>query len=190
MSDTNWLACSVGWFKLCNVVLYLWSKAVVFTWHWELKHWHKSGLISASKSRTPNFYPVYWTWQSKLNPVQLFLNFLLSFIFMIQLKLYPYFPGLGWGGALNAAFAASAIHLFVMFSFTGVLREGPLYTPELSGVLWITPRLCWISQAIFDSFKEGIADCWLYLFFLLFSLKPREILICSLWNPHTSQHLL
>lgn len=129
MSDTNWLACSVGWFKLCNVVLYLWSKAVVFTWHWELKHWHKSGLISASKSRTPNFYPVYWTWQSKLNPVQLFLNFLLSFIFMIQLKLYPYFPGLGWGGGTKCSIYCFCNTSFCHVQFHRCVKRGPtLYT--------------------------------------------------------------
>lgn len=153
----------------------LWSKAVAFTCHWELKHWHQSGLVPTFKSWTPNFDFAYWTWQSKLNPVQpaSFFNFLLSLFFswltwdcihISQLLA----EGVTKCGAVVCYSRTSSLH--VQFH---VCLDMVHSTPELSGVLWIgselpLPSVESVGRCSTDfwlqccSVKERIAKFWIY----------------------------
>lgn len=169
----------------------LWSKDVAFTLHWHLKHWHKSGLIPTSKSCTPNFDPSYWMWRSKFNPIQpaSFFNFLSSRFFHDPVEIVSIFPSSWMRGTLNAVqlSASAAAHLVFMFSFRCVQRRSTIHLScqeyfELgSNQPGDTPLTAGINAAV------PRENCRLLdIFFLLFSLKPREILICSLWNLQTS----
>lgn len=206
MSDTNSSAVSTGlnfvmWCFILPAVYIsrnaLRSKAVAFTWLWELKL--TQGWIDSNLQVQQIFDPAYWLWQSKLNPVQpaSFFSFLMSFCSRSICDCVHISQLLAEGGtqcsSVICCCSASLFHVqfhvcVQRWSATHLncqkyFELGLSYPSVMLRSVWRHSTDFWHQCC---RFKERIADCWIFFFHLLVSLKPREILICSLWNPQTS----
>lgn len=158
MSDTNSSAVSV-WDGLNFVMWYfilpavyiggnaLRSKAVAFTWHCELKQWHKAGSIPASKYSKFLTQRIECDSQNWIQSNRHHFSVVLCPFVHVPFEIVSIFPSSWLRGALNAVqSSAAAAHLFFMCSFTCVFRDGPLHTWTVRSTLnwvWITLLWCW-----------------------------------------------